>query len=241
MQPWSITSRVKKLLTKLLAKAGFGIYRIDSRPTNLYFHYEVSHVFDVGANTGQFGRWLRDQVGYTGKIISFEPLRSAFRLLEAAASKDPNWIAVNCGLGDKPGKLDINISDNSVSSSFLPIAEACESAAPGSRYVSHQVAEVEILDNLFYKYCVNPTSVYLKIDTQGFEKQVLDGAAIVLPLVDTVELELSLTTLYEGQILFREMHEFMCDHGYALVALEPEFWDPNTGVLLQVNGIFHRS
>jgi FkbM family methyltransferase len=240
MQSWSITSRVKKLLTKLLAKAGFGIYRIDARQANLYFHYGVSHVLDVGANTGQYGKWLRDHVRYTGEIISFEPLHDAFQLLEAVAKKDPNWRAVNCGLGDKPGTLDINISDNSVSSSFLPMAQACESAAPDSRYVSHQVAKVETLDNVFHQYCVNPASVYLKIDTQGFEKQVLDGAATVLPLVDTVELELSLTTLYEGQVLFREMHEFMCDRGYELVSLEPEFWDPNTGVLLQVNGIFHR-
>lgn len=231
---------MKKLLTKLLAKAGFGIYRIDQRQANLYSHYDVSHVLDVGANTGQFGKWLRDHVGYSGKIISFEPLHSAFRLLENAANKDPDWQVVNCGLGDKQGTLDINISDNSVSSSFLPMLQACESAEPGSRYVSHQLATVETLDDVFHKYCANPTSVYLKIDTQGFEKQVLDGAKTVLPHIDTVELELSLATLYEGQLLFREMHECMCDLGYELVALEPEFWDPNTGVLLQVNAVFHR-
>ena len=120
------------------------------------------------------------------------------------------------------------------------MAPACESAAPDSRYVSHQAATVEILDDIFHKYCVSPKSVYLKIDAQGFEKQVLDGAKAVLPYIDTVELELSLTTLYEGQVLFREMYEFMCNHNYEIVALEPEFWDARTGVLLQVNAVFHR-
>ena len=231
---------MKQLLAKLLAKAGYGIYRIDQRQANLYSYYGVSHVLDVGANTGQFGSWLRDHVGFTGEIISFEPLKSAFQLLQKAADEDPHWQAVNCGLGDKRGTLDINISDNSVSSSFLPMAQACESAAPDSRYVSQETARVEILDDIFHEYCVNPTSVYLKIDAQGFEKQVLDGATAVLPHIDTVELELSLTTLYEGQVLFREMFEFMCNCGYELVALEPEFWDPSTGVLLQVNAVFHR-
>ena len=231
---------MRKILTKLLAKAGYGVYRINQRQANLYSHYDVSHVLDVGANTGQFGIWLRNHVGYAGEIISFEPLHSAFQLLEAATKKDPHWQAVNCGLGDKKGTLDINISDNSVSSSFLPMAQACESAAPDSRYVSQQAARVEILDDIFHTYCIGPKSVYLKIDAQGFEKQVLDGAKNVLPHIDTVELELSLTTLYEGQVLFREMYEFMCDHGYELVAIEPEFWDPSTGVLLQVNAVFHR-
>lgn len=231
---------MKKILTKLLAKAGFGVYRIDARSTNLYAHYGVSHVLDVGANTGQFGQWLRANVRFGGEIISFEPLHTAFKSLEAVAKKDPKWQVLNFGLGDTRGTLDINISDNSVSSSFLPMLQACESAAPDARFVSQQPASVEILDDVFHSYCVHPRSVYLKIDTQGFEKQVLDGAAAVLPLIETVELELSLSNLYEGQMLFREMHDFMCDNGYELVSLEPEFWDPNTGVLLQVNGVFHR-
>jgi len=83
-------------------------------------------------------------------------------------------------------------------------------------------------------------NVYLKIDTQGFEKQVLDGAARNLPRIDFVQIELSLAPLYAGALLLPEMNAYLVSLGYRLVALEPGFSDAKTGALLQLDGIYQR-
>jgi len=231
---------MKRLIINSLAKIGIGVYRLESNKKKLFRHYRVTHVLDVGANAGQFAKGLRKHVGFIGELVSFEPLSSAFELLEKAAAHDPKWKVLNCGLGDVNGSLKINISANSASSSFLPILPACEAAAPTSGYISHETVAVRTLDSIFLEYCNRSDCVYLKIDTQGFEKQVLDGARSVLPHIATVELELSLVPLYQNQLVFPDMYELMTRLGYSLVSLEPEFSDPSSGKLLQVNGTFHR-
>lgn len=232
--------KTRTFLKSALGKVGISVSRIGSRKKRLLSHYGISHVLDVGANIGQFAQGLRTHVGYTGEIISFEPLSSAFELLERKARADPKWQTVNCALGDEDGPLQINISDNSVSSSFLSILPTCVAAAPDSKYVSRETVLVHTLDSVFGRYCTKSDNIYLKMDTQGFEKQVLDGGRNVLPHIDTVELELSLVPLYENQVLFSEMCEFLTQLGYSLVSIEPGFSDSRTGRLLQVDGIFHR-
>ncbi len=80
----------------------------------------------------------------------------------------------------------------------------------------------------------------MKIDTQGYESKVLKGAEKSLLQIDTVQLEMSLVPLYDGELLFNEMCMLMSEKGYTLVAIDQEYIDRNSGQLLQVNGIFHR-
>jgi hypothetical protein len=134
----------------------------------------------------------------------------------------------------------INIAGNSYSSSLLEILPSHVKSAPESVYVGHEEIKVRTLDDVYPNIANESDKVYLKIDTQGFEKQVLDGGLGVLPHIATVELELSLVPLYQDQLLFPAMCELMSGFGYVLVSLEPEFWDPSSGELLQVNGTFHR-
>jgi hypothetical protein len=82
--------------------------------------------------------------------------------------------------------------------------------------------------------------VYLKIDTQGFESKVIAGAEQVLSRIDTIQLEMSLVPLYEGELLFDEMCRLMMNKGYSLVSAEAGFSDETSGQLLQMDGIFHR-
>ena len=227
-------------LANVFAKAGLSVNRIGSRKRRLFNEYQINHVLDVGANSGQFAQGLRKHVGYAGEIISFEPLSAAFQALEAAARRDSKWKTLNCALGNEEGRLEINISENLVSSSFLQMLPECEAAAPHARYVSKETVSVHTLDSLYNSYGVTSGNVYLKIDTQGFEKQILDGAKDALPQIDTVELELSLAPLYNDQLLFSEMCEFMSQLGYSVVSIEPGFSDPSSGRMLQVDGVFHR-
>jgi hypothetical protein len=83
--------------------------------------------------------------------------------------------------------------------------------------------------------------VFLKIDVQGAEPLVLDGARDTLPRVGLVELEMSLVPLYRGEPHWRDMVGRMEGLGFGLVFLGRDFFDPRTGHVLQVNGIFERT
>ena len=113
-------------------------------------------------------------------------------------------------------------------------------SAPTSRYVGKEVTEVRTVDSFFGELCRSAKSVYMKIDTQGYESRVLRGAEASLPRIDTVQIEMSLVPLYEGEVLFWDMWELMRGKGYTLIAIENGFSAATTGQLLQVDGLFHR-
>ncbi|MFZ0745431.1 MAG: FkbM family methyltransferase, partial [Terracidiphilus sp.] len=81
---------------------------------------------------------------------------------------------------------------------------------------------------------------YLKIDTQGFEREVLAGASETLPRTDAVEIELSLVELYEKQALLPEIWETLARSGLRPAWLERGYRDAGDIWLLQVDGLFIR-
>jgi FkbM family methyltransferase len=201
--------------------------------------FGIDLVFDVGANKGQFAREIRD-VGFSGRIVSFEPLSAAYRELTAAAANDPLWtVHERCALGDREGVVQLNVAGNSVSSSILEMAAVHVAAAPGSAYVAHEETALLTLDSVAQKYLGDSQRPFLKIDTQGFEWQVLTGAAQTLPSIRGVLCELSLVVLYEGQQLWREMVDRLEGAGFALWGLQPSFMDQR-GRNLQCDAIFFR-
>jgi FkbM family methyltransferase len=198
-------------------------------------------VLDVGANTGQFGSEIR-YYGYTGKIVSFEPLSREHSMLVRTIAGDPNWEAYPpCALGDQIGETVINIAGNSQSSSILPMLETHRSAAPESAYEGKERVLIKTLDSVAGDYLKDARAPFLKIDTQGFEWQVLDGARETLPHIKGVLVELSLVPLYEGQHLWRALIDRLEDEGFALWALRPGFIDQRQGRTLQVDGVFCRN
>ncbi|UCH49775.1 MAG: FkbM family methyltransferase [Betaproteobacteria bacterium] len=238
--------RIKKIIHKVLQSAGYEIvyYRPAHHPLArtkwLLDLYDVSVVLDVGANTGQFSERLRE-AGYQQQIISFEPLPDAFAVIKEKAINDRwGWEVNNFALGSREERTMIHIAGNSYSSSILPMLSTHEQSRPESRYVGEVEIKVKTLDSVFLSRWRSGQRVFLKIDTQGFEKQVLDGAAESLPFIDTIQIEMSMTPLYEGGLLFEEMYSFVKSLGYRLVAIEPGFFDTETGEMFQVDGIFHR-
>jgi len=201
--------------------------------------YGVTLVLDVGANAGQYGSQLRE-IGYRGRILSFEPLRAPFAQLTARAQGDRHWACFNHALGDAGGSRTINVAGNSYSSSMLKMLPSHLEADPESVYVGTEAVEVKTLDAVFGSLAAEDDCILLKLDTQGFEKPVLDGAAQALRQIDTVEMEISMEPLYEGSLLFPKMYGLMQDKGYRLVSIENEFRDRNSGRLLQVQATFHR-
>jgi hypothetical protein len=84
-------------------------------------------------------------------------------------------------------------------------------------------------------------TLFLKIDTQGYEDRVLRGAVELLPRAVGLQLEMSLVSLYEGQRRFDEMYVELVGKGFELWSMSPAFVDPRSGRLLQVDATFFRS
>ena len=203
--------------------------------------FNIDLVLDVGANRGQFAAEIRRQ-GYAGKIVSFEPLSAAYTQLQQASMQDPMWeVGPRCALGDQAGEVEINIAGNSDSSSILPMLESHRSAAPESAYQGKEFVPIKTLDDVAGQYLKDARSVFLKIDTQGFEWHVLDGARETLPHIKGILVELSLVPLYEGQHLWRDVIARLEAAGFTLWAFKPVFSDLTQGRTLQVDGVFYRN
>ena len=211
----------------------------DLRRARVLGHRRISLVLDVGADGGQYGVRLRKS-GYAGRIVSFEPRPDAFAQLEAAAGADPEWECRRLALGRSEGSAEINVSRNAHSSSLLPMAERHRAVAPRSAYVGTEEVAVARLDSLWEELNGSGDRVFLKLDTQGFELEVLAGAEDALPSVIGIEAELSLVPLYEGAPTYLELIGQLDQRGFRLAGFEPELADPGTGELLQANGIFVR-
>jgi len=201
---------------------------------------KVDLVFDVGANTGQFAQSLR-KAGYTQQMISFEPLSIAHAQLLHASRNDSKWdIAPRAAIGDREGEIEMHIAGNSVSSSALEMLDTHADAAPGSSYIGSEHVPLSQLDTLACNYLKPETRLFVKIDTQGYEDRVLDGATEILREARGLQLELSLVPLYQGQKLFDDLVERLRTLGFSIWAIWPGFCEPHTGRMLQVDAIFFR-
>jgi FkbM family methyltransferase len=199
----------------------------------------INLVLDVGANDGGYALELRHG-GYRGRIWSYEPLHEAFADLNRAAAGDDLWKTANCACGAKAGSALINVAKNSASSSLLPMLQACSRNAPDAAYISQETISVCSLDDSVMFSLSPEDKVWLKIDTQGYEAEVLKGATRLIPHVRALECELSLVPLYDGQLLIDEMMSMIYQLGFRMVSVAPVFSEPATGYALQIDGTFLR-
>jgi FkbM family methyltransferase len=201
--------------------------------------YEIDTILDIGANVGQYATMVR-RAGFGGRIISCEPLNGAFGQLSGRARRDDQWTVLQTAVGREPGTTTINVSANSFSSSVRPMTDAHVTNAPGSEYISTEVVDVTTVAELVKEHSVVPGRTLLKIDTQGFEDEVLAGAGDHIDEFAAIQLELSMVELYEGQTLFDDHYALMRDHGLRLHIIEPGFSGLD-GQMMQCDGLFVRA
>jgi FkbM family methyltransferase len=225
-------------------KFGFELLKFPSgslkKRIELMKRFNIGIILDVGANTGQFAQSVR-KAGFKGKIFSFEPLAEAYKLLQGKTGIDKNWSAEKIGLGDFDGESVINVSQNLVSSSILNIKKGHTDAEPDSKYVAQEKITIRKLDSIFDKYEQEGNGVFLKIDTQGFEKEVVLGAAKSMAKITGIQVEMSLVECYDGEMMYEDLKTLIESFGFELYYLEPGFSDPVTGKLMQVDGIFFKN
>jgi FkbM family methyltransferase len=153
---------------------------------------KVDCVIDVGANRGQFAHELRG-VGYSGHIVSFEPLSSEFDVLSNGFSRDSRWGGRRVALGSRTDRLEMIVPGLTVLGSLLqPNFQ--------SRNSRSEVVDVVRLDDVLPELLSDwrQRRIYLKMDTQGYDIEVFRGAQGILSCVVGLQSELSVQPLYAG-------------------------------------------
>jgi FkbM family methyltransferase len=199
----------------------------------------IDAIIDVGGNVGQFASMTR-RAGFPGRIVSCEPLSGAYGELRKRSGSDPDWTAIHTAVGAERGSIEIHVSANSVSSSILDMTDAHLTGAPGSGYIATESVGLTTVRALVAEHGLVPSCTLLKIDTQGYEDEVLAGAGELIGEFAAIQLELSFVELYAGQRLFDDFYELMRSRGYRLHIIEPGFSDPS-GRMMQCDGLFVRA
>ena len=218
-----------------------GLRTPSARRALLMASRQIDLVLDVGAYRGDWALGLR-RAGFGGDILSFEPLAdNSFAALQQRAATDPRWAVQQVALGSRVSPADLHVARDPSCNSLLDVTARSVASAPESAFVGTETISVVTRLDHIWRDLVPPTSrVYLKVDVQGFELEVLDGGGPHIAAVVLLEVELSLAPVYDGGPLWREVVEYLSERAFRLVAVESVFEEPSTGETLQINGIFAR-
>lgn len=236
-----LRERAKLLVRSVLHRVDLDVSRgpYPSRLVRTLESRGIDTMLDVGANVGQFASMTR-RAGFSGRIVSLEPLSGAFGELRGRAERDPDWEVLQAAVGRDAGTTTINVSANSFSSSLLDMTDAHLSSAPGSGYITSETVALTTVADLVAEHDLVPERTLLKVDTQGYEDEVLSGAGALVGRFAAVQLELSLVELYDGQKLFHDHYSLLREWGYRLHIIEPGFSSPD-GQMMQCDGLFVRA
>ena len=196
-------------------------------------------LLDVGANLGQFARESR-QRGFGGRIVSFEPLPQVFARLAQAARSDARWTVRNEALGAETGRLPMHVANSDASSSLLAPSERMGEFAGFLAFDTTTEVSVRRLDDVFDEVCRPGESVVMKVDTQGFEREVLEGGQASLSRIHAVQLELSFLPLYQDEPPIEVALAWMRERGFVPAFVAPAYVQRPSRRWLQADVLFVR-
>jgi len=217
-----------KLHRKIAKIFGYELIRRNKHPTlsphiiNLINHYNIDLVLDVGANHGQFGSLLRRE-GYKGEIHSFEPVSHSFYKLKKTSLDDEKWFVHKLAMGAAAGEETINVTEASDMSSFLNPNDYEGGTFNKINVVHREKVEIETIDGFLSREITdfNKRRIFLKMDTQGYDLKVLEGALNVMDHIVCILSEISLIPIYSGMPHYLDALGKYEEYGFAVTGLYP--------------------
>ena len=247
---------LKSVVKKVVWKFGFRlIRRAKYNYTKLSFEdliYKFTTpdsptIFDVGAHNGNsIERYL--EIFSNPIIHSFEPNPATFKIMESKYSSLTNIKLNNFALGDKSEVKDFNIFEKNDTSSFLKLNDSewvnVRSKQLGidkKKFLKEEIkVEVQTLDEYVERNNIEQIDV-LKLDTQGYEKNILDGAQKTLKkkVIKIIETEIILDEVYSNYLTFTDIEKNLINNNYRLIALEDmNFTNLIEGYMFAFNAIY---
>jgi FkbM family methyltransferase len=232
--------RIRKLIYSFTHLQCWRALRFGVAPSiehrKLLSQIDCDFILDVGANRGQFSLISR-MVKLGLPIVAFEPIPTEAEIFRKALSGE-NVQLHSVALGENAGEAEIHLSRSADSSSLLPIGEMQRKLFRDTDEIGTLKVPVKRLDD-FKSEWEKYSRILLKIDVQGFELSVLKGAVETLRNCAFVYVECSETELYVGQALYRDVADFLEQHGFKLQSRDNE--TVVDGKLIQADYLFVRS
>jgi FkbM family methyltransferase len=235
---------VERMLGVRLVRPGSVAFVFEEEHLRQFFtHFKVDCVFDVGANGGQYATMIRERVGYRGAIVSFEPLPQLARELRELARNDPDWYIEEAALDRMAGTAHFNVMANS---QFSSLHQSTFNEVDLFRQHAAVVQQIEVATSTVaielakYRERLGFRHPFLKIDTQGHDQAVAEGAGTALREFVGLQSELAIKRIYEGAPSYQEALQFYAMHGFELSAFVPN----NSGHfprLIEVDCIMYRA
>lgn len=212
--------------------------KINSHLAVLLERLNIDLVLDIGAHLGQYGTLLRE-LGYSRDIFSFEPVGSTYECLHQVCQKDDRWFASKYGLGSKPEKKMIHVTESSDFSSFYAPNEYGQKRFQQVIDVSHtELVEITTVDS-FLETNIKPNrrNILLKMDTQGHDLEVFRGALKSLSSIVAIQSEIAFRPIYAGMPHYLDVLRVYEDYGFKVTGFYPISVDREKLVAIEMDCI----
>jgi FkbM family methyltransferase len=186
--------------------------------------YQVDCVFDVGANYGQYAEILRRKARFEGLIISFEPMPAAAAALREKSKGQRNWVIEEAALAGTDGHCSFNIMKSSqLSSLSVPRHDEVDIFRGTNRVEEMVSVRTENLATAYrrLKEAHQFQRPFLKLDTQGFDVEIVSSAKNILREFIGFQSELAVKKLYANSVDFRSAIALYQECGFQLSAFVP--------------------
>lgn len=229
-----------KFFFNLLGFELIKLYKVPEKSLLGLKNIQFNTVLDIGANIGQSSKLYR-KLFPDATIYSFEPLPNAFeKLSDWAKSQNGKVIPLNFALGNSNGKVKMKDHVNfSPSSSILESTDFSKNLFPQTCKQKEVVVDIVKLDDFQENIKIEP-ELLIKMDVQGFEKNVIDGGRQVFSKATACIMEISFQPLYKGQPNFKELHSIMDELGFKYAGNLLQVYD-KTGSVIYLDAVFKKN
>ena len=158
-------------------------------------------IFDVGANSGEYSLMLKD-IFPVANIYSFEPNPITFRILEEKTKLINNIQSFSVGLGSTESTMEIYTYKNDLASEHASVIKEVMVSLHQSDQVENFQVPIICLDNFCKDHSIEKID-FLKIDTEGFELEVLKGATKLIneKKIEIIQFEFNEMNIYSKAFL----------------------------------------
>jgi FkbM family methyltransferase len=223
---------IKQLLKDVLRSGGFEISRIATsdyllrgRLSQLIEKLQINTVLDVGANNGQYLHLL-SKIGFKGEVLSFEPVPELYRKIKTLFPRKKQWQQFPYACGSQDGTAVIHVAKSSDFSSILKANAFCLKENPGASPVRSEPVQVRRLDAFIQELYsdISKRRILLKIDTQGYDREVFSGARGILDSIKLLQVEIPVIPLYEKALSMPRALDIYLSAGFGVSGLFPVWY-----------------